>query len=147
MLSLVAADGRLDVAAGDGLLDGRWHTVSVRVEADAVTLSVTPDGGADNRSTAMKRESDKSGVAESISLEGTQTYNLRVGAGMVGCIKEGPGVRFTKTGTSVNSFAVRWDSCLLPSSCQGRTNLTISNNPSLRAYSSFPFHFFLKTFC
>ena len=47
-----------------------------------------------------------------------------VGSGLVGCIREGPGVRFTKNGTAVTSNDVKWgpgDNCLLPEKCSGGT--------------------------
>ena len=39
---------------------------------------------------------------------------------MVACVREGPGVRFTKAGVTVDSGAVSWAGCLLPYDCQGR---------------------------
>ncbi len=85
---------------------------------DSLTLSVSPDGGtASSSSAAMRREPDRSGVVGRARLSGSQ---LRVGASMVGCVREGPGVRFTRPGVAVGSFAVRWDRCLLPFDCKGK---------------------------
>ena len=49
---------------------------------------------------------------------------LSVGAGFIGCVREGPKVRFTKTSISVNSQHVKWGyggNCLLPYTCEGKT--------------------------
>ena len=53
-------------------------------------------------------------------LSASPQSGLRVGAGMVACVREGPGVRFTKAGVTVDSGAVSWAGCLLPYDCQGR---------------------------
>ena len=67
---------------------------------------------------------DLGDVLRSIDLS-QRNPSLRVGAGMVACIREGPGVRFTKAGVEVNSDAVVWSSgrCLLPETCSGRGNV------------------------
>jgi hypothetical protein len=51
---------------------------------------------------------------------------LRVGAGLIGCVREGPGVRFTKASAPVNSVAVTWGRCYLPETCSGRTSIFFS---------------------
>ena len=67
-------------------------------------------------------------VLSDFNLEVTSggSPELIVGSGLVGCVREGPGVRFTRNDTSlVNSQHVRWglgDNCLLPNTCSGKTN-------------------------
>ncbi len=137
LLTATSANGnggtaRLDAAAGAGLLDGRWHTATVRLESspadpsggDRVVLRVEPDGAGVSTGDEASRD-DPAGLFRRLNLRGSQ---LRVGAGLVGCVREGPGVRFTKPGVAVNSFAVRWDACLLPYTCQGKKTATNPKN-------------------
>ena len=69
-------------------------------------------------------------VLSDFNLEVTSggSPELIVGSGLVGCVREGPGVRFTRNDTSlVNSQHVRWglgDNCLLPNTCSGKTKLS-----------------------
>jgi hypothetical protein len=110
-------DGRsLDVVVGSDLLDGRWHTVALNVAQDSSKITVTVRSPGRNDDVAYSEQSD---VLRNVALSASSPQ-LRVGAGMVACIREGPGVRFTKSGVAVHSAAVSWDQCLLPYTCSGR---------------------------
>ena len=119
VLAITAADRRLNLVVSGtksnrNLLDGLWHTAEVKVTTDGskISLTVTASSGEENR-----QEQELDGLLEVLDLSGSQ---LRVGAGMIACIREGPGVRFTRRGTEVSSYAVDWDGCLLPYTCQGK---------------------------
>ena len=120
VLSLAVGDQTAEKYIGTELNDGQWHTVILRVgdEHDNVTVSVTHDG---DSSSETIDHNDLGVDVHSIDLH-SNNPQLRVGAGLVGCIREGPGVRFTKPSVAVNSVAVAWGRCLLPESCSGRTN-------------------------
>ena len=111
LLSITTGEATLRQTVGSGLLDGQWHTASVSVSpgADEITLGV--DSAKDT----------VAGQGELIRTANLTAPSLRVGAGMVACLREGPGVRFTKEGVAVNSFGVNWAGCFMPESCQGRT--------------------------
>jgi hypothetical protein len=47
------------------------------------------------------------------------TGQLRLGSGLVGCMREGPGVRLSGVGKVSGAAGVEWGSCLLPPSCSG----------------------------
>ena len=85
---------------GSGLLDGDWHTVKLEVGARDLTLSVSMRGG----ESVTETVADMEDVLTTFS----SSSQLRVGAGLVGCIREGPGVRFTKSGVAVFSDSVIW---------------------------------------
>lgn len=123
LLSITAGeDHRLDLGVGQGLLDGQWHSVSVEVNPDgALVLSVTQHGNTQERvASASAQAADAAPVLGVLDLGGANPQ-LRVGAGSVACLREGPGVRFTRPGVAINSVAVRWDGCLLPQTCSGKS--------------------------
>lgn len=136
-LTLTVLDKRVDLVAGTSLLDGQWHTVRVNVgpNMDQLTLSVTLDAEGTVDST-QRSASDLDGILRQLNLTAT-TPELRIGAGMIACIREGPGVRFTKAGIAINSQAVRWDRCLLPYTCTGKLGSPFLNelSRSPRAFS------------
>ena len=119
VLALAVGDLKIEESVGNGLNDGRWHTVVLRVgdDTDDVTVSVTHG---DASSTATIGQNELGGIVRNLDLR-SNNPQLRVGAGLVGCIREGPGVRFTKSSAPVNSVAVAWGRCLLPETCSGRT--------------------------
>ena len=115
-LGLTTSDSRADLLVGSDLLDGRWHTVLLELPASdptSLVLSVTLGDGTTDSETRSA-----GGVLAAADIS-TAASGLRVGAGMVACIREGPAVRFTK-GSAVHSVAVRWDGCPLPKTCKGR---------------------------
>ncbi len=121
VLRLTTGDERsLDVAGGSDLLDGLWHTVAVEVAHDQsrITLTVRSPGRPDDVAS-----SERADVIRDVSLS-AGSPQLRVGAGMVACIREGPGVRFTKPEVAVHSSAVSWQRCLLPYTCSGEMRKT-----------------------
>ena len=87
-------------------------------DSDDLTLSVTHGA---NSSTAQLGQSEIGNIVRDLDLRATNPQ-LRVGAGLVACIREGPGVRFTKPSAAVNSVAVEWGRCLLGETCSGRTH-------------------------
>jgi hypothetical protein len=67
--------------------------------------------------TAARLENASAVVAALEASAGSA--QVRLGSGLVGCIREGPGVRLSGRG-KVGGFAgVEWGSCLLPPSCSG----------------------------
>ena len=136
-LSLDAGQLRLEVSRGQNLSrslgvgadlsDGAWHTVRVGVAVGGtrLCLSVDTDMECDpprpgpsvlntvEDESLVARLEDAAPLLASLSLPG-----LQVGSGLVGCIREGPGLRFT-TGAITDQTGVTWGSCLLPDTCQG----------------------------
>jgi hypothetical protein len=114
ILSLVVDDARSEAVVEAGLLDARWHTVLISANEDSndLTVNVSNGGG--------------SAVLDGVKVQrldlSASSPQVQVGAGMVACIREGPGVRFTRG--SVNSVAVDWlsstETCLLPTTCSGK---------------------------
>ena len=97
-LTLTTASGpqTKEVSSVGPLTDGEWHTVAVTVRPGRMTVRLSPQGTEDVWDV------------EGFDLTAS-TSQLIVGSGMVGCVREGPGVRFTRNGTAtVNSNAVRW---------------------------------------
>ena len=134
--SLNAQNGDYSITRmiGSSLLDAKWHLVLFQIspQNDKITINIsgTPDTSSLNGDSSVNGDSvtiSSQDVSEALSVldlsRGTSP-ELRVGAGFVGCIREGPRVRFTKTGVSVISQHVKWGrggTCLLPNTCAGRT--------------------------
>lgn len=110
---------RIEEVVGSGLNDAHWHTVLLRVSesSDDLELSVTHG---QSSSTATIGQNVLGNIVRDLDLRANNPQ-LRVGAGIVACVREGPGVRFTKASAPVNSVAVAWGRCLLPETCSGRT--------------------------
>ena len=122
---------------GQGLSDGAWHTVRVGVAlgSSRVCLSVDTDVecdpprsgpnvlNTDEDQVNVKRMEAMESLLTSLNLTGSSTSVARssvvIGSEWVGCIREGPGLRFT-TGNIDTSNGVNWGSCLMPDTCQGR---------------------------
>ena len=142
LLSLESAGGgRHSLQVGSGLANGAWHTVRLATAADrsAICLSVDATGGdtecgprrtgpnivmgnettAASEDAAVRLEEGATGIIGALEIA-ARSSRLRLGTGLVGCIREGPGVRLSGRG-KVNVFAgVEWgDACLLPPSCTG----------------------------
>ena len=123
------------VSVGSGLSDGGWHTVRLGVAPDTRRLCVGVDtdqechspsssgqvrnGDQDSALDNVRRLDNMASLLTSLNF----TSPLRVGSGFVGCIREGPSLRFTKGGIE-NQVGVSWGSCLLPDSCQGKRLFT-----------------------
>ncbi len=143
-----AGSGRHIIQAGSGLANGAWHTVRLIVAADrsAVCLSVdtTTTAGSDtecsprrtgpsivlNETSAAVGGSEATAAALTGRLDNASalvtaleasaaTGQLRLGSGLVGCMREGPGVRLSGVGKVSGAAGVEWGSCLLPPSCSG----------------------------
>ena len=137
-LRLAGGQLRLEISRGQGnlsrslsvgaaLSDGAWHTVRVGVAVGGarLCLSVDTDRECDpprpgpsvlntgEDESLVTRLDDAAPLLASLSLAG-----LQVGSGLVGCIREGPGLRFT-TGAITDQTGITWGSCLLPDTCQG----------------------------
>ncbi len=113
VLNVVSGELRSEAIVEARLLDARWHTVflSVHPQTNDLTVNVSNGGG-----SAVLNGS----LVSSLDLS-TTSPQLRVGAGMVACIREGPGVLFSRR--VVSSSAVTWlssgQTCLLPQTCSG----------------------------
>ena len=134
--SLTAQNGDFAIAKslGSNLLDASWHTVLFHFspQNDIITINIsgTQDmngfRGVNGDSVEMSE-----GVSEALKvldLSKATSPELHIGAGFVGCIREGPKVRFTKPGVVVNSQHVKWGkggNCLLPNTCEGKSNVLI----------------------
>ena len=137
-LSLAAGQLRLEISRGQAnlsrtlgvgadLSDGAWHTVRVGVAVGGTRLCLSVDTDIEcdpprpgpsvlntgEDESLVARLDDAAPLLASLSLPG-----LQVGSGLVGCIREGPGLRFT-TGAITEQTGVTWGSCLLPDTCQG----------------------------
>ena len=116
MLRLTSDNQGSEAIVKAGLLDSKWHTVILKVDSDSsdLTVNVSNGGGSASMSGQIVRGLNFSSFSP----------QLRVGAGTVACIREGPGVRFTQSGLEVNSVAVHWiaptETCLLPTTCSGK---------------------------
>ena len=142
-LSLLAGQLELEVTeggltrtfpVGNSLSDGAWHTVRLAVapgSGDRICLSVDTDMECEEPSSGprvMNSLEDSGNVKKMDNMRNFLTSlgqdslssTVRVGSSLVGCIREGPGLRFT-TGAILESEAVTWGSCLLPESCQGES--------------------------
>ena len=134
--SLNAQNGDFSITRmiGSSLLDAKWHLVLFQIspQNDKITINIsgTPDTTSLNGDSSVNGDSvtiSSRDVSEALSVldlsRGTSS-ELRVGAGFVGCLREGPRVRFTKAGVSVISQHVKWGrggTCLLPNTCEGKT--------------------------
>ena len=130
---------RLEVKSGDlnrveevgsGLADGLWHTVRVGVAQGRTTLCLSVDSEEEcnppragpsvlnpQGEDSTKRFEGVESLLQALNLTGS---SMVLGSGMVGCMREGPGVRLT-TGNVETQVGVDWGSCLLPESCQGKS--------------------------
>ena len=145
-LSLSLNSGQLELAVtaggltrteqvGSSLSDGAWHTVRLSVapgSGDRICLSVDTDMECEEPSSGprvMNSLQDSGNVKKIDNMRSFLTAlsyssvpaTVSVGGGLVACIREGPGLRFT-TGAILASEAVSWGSCLLPESCQGESD-------------------------
>jgi len=113
---------------GSGLADGAWHTVRVGVAQGRTTLCLSvdseeecyqPRAGASvvnpQAEDSTKRLEGVESLLQALNLTGS---SMVLGSGLVGCMREGPGVRLT-TGNVENQVGVDWGSCLLTETCQG----------------------------
>ena len=142
-LSLIS--GRLEVVVngggqtrteqvGESLSDGAWHTLRLAVapgSGDRICLSVDTDMECEEPSSGprvMNSEEDSGNVKKMDNMrtiltslsQASVSATVKVGSSLVGCIREGPGLRFT-TGAILETEAVTWGSCLLPETCQGES--------------------------
>ena len=135
VLRLASSDQDLPAAEAvvkENLLDSRWHTIILSVDSESsdLTVNVSNGGGSANLSGQVVRGLNFSSLSP----------QLRVGAGTVACIREGPGVRFTQSGLHVNSNAVHWigpsEVCPLPTTCSGKPTLFEKFKFACLCYSS-----------
>ena len=120
----------IETVGAGSLADGAWHTVRVGVAVGGARLCLSVDSDVEcdpprpgpsvlnTPETGSVRRLDDLGP-----LLGSGGLNLTgevvVGRRLVGCIREGPGLRFT-TGDIESQAGVSWGACLLPDTCQGR---------------------------
>ena len=144
--SLTAENGdhRIDESIGTNLLDAKWHTVLFQVSSSNDKITIHLPGTPNISSSNVASSSDGASVVIS-NQEVSDLLNvldlsraspqLKVGTGFIGCIREGPKVRFSKLGVSKNSEYVKWGhgaNCLLPYDCSGKNCLSLQ---SLQAIS------------
>lgn len=123
---------------GAGLTDGAWHTVrlSVAPGQDRICLSVDTDMECEPPSSGprvMNSLEERSNVRRMDNMRDflasldtpTASPGVTVGTGLVACIREGPGLRFT-SGAIRDKVGVSWGSCLLPHTCQGESLSAVS---------------------
>ena len=117
-LSIITRDDRHDQKVGVGLLDGQWHTVTLEIGEDLDSIGLSVSVGEEVLSD-VQTDASFGDILRSVDLTSTR-QPLRFGTGMIACIREGPGLRFTKTGITVSGVAVNWKHCLLPFTCEGK---------------------------
>ena len=131
-LNAQKGDFAITKSLGSNLLDANWHTVLFQFspQNDIITINIsgTQDmngfGGVNSDSVNISSQ-DVSEALKVLDLSRATSPQLHIGAGFIGCIREGPKVRFTKPGVSVNSQHVKWGkggNCLLPNTCTGKKN-------------------------
>ena len=137
ILTIESGSERKSVEAGSNLADGDWHTVRIGVSANRTTLCLSVDASGPETECAPERTgptvvsganpltiSRIEAVQDLLTTLDLSAGQLRVGSGLVGCIREGPGLRFTEDRVRDNS-GVEWDHCLLPDSCAGKYSLSL----------------------
>ena len=124
-------DFAITKSLGSNLLDAKWHTVLFQFspQNDKITINISGTqegslGGEVVNSDSVNISSQEvSDALRVLDLSRATSPQLKVGSGFIGCIREGPKVRFTKAGASVNSKHVKWGkggNCLLPHTCTGK---------------------------
>ena len=125
-------DFAITKSLGSHLLDAKWHTVLFQFspQNDKITINIsgTQDthslsGDLVNGDSVNISSQEVSDALRVLDLSRATSPQLKVGGGFIGCIREGPTVRFTKAGVSVNSEHVKWGkggNCLLPNTCEGK---------------------------
>ena len=124
-------DQRRVLEAGSNLADGAWHTVRIGVSPGRTSLCLSVDGvGLDIECTeprtgpalvtpssqpALTRLDAVESILAALDFSGASSQ-LRVGSGLVGCVREGPGLRL---GGVADSSGITWGPCLLPQTCAG----------------------------
>lgn len=116
-LIIITRDDRHDQTVGEGLLDGQWHTVTLEIgdQLDSIKLSVSVG---EEVMSDVQSDASFGDILRKVDLTSTR-QPLRFGTGMIACIREGPGLRFTKPGITITDDAVNWKHCLLPFTCEG----------------------------
>ena len=138
ILTIESGEERRLLEAGSNLADGAWHTVRLGVSPNLTTLCLSVDGSGPETECLPARTGPtvvSGGSTFTLSrLEAVQEIlsnlnlagpagQLRVGSGLVGCIREGPGIRFTSERAVRDDFGVEWSHCFMPDTCQGRIKL------------------------
>ena len=140
-LTIERGDNRSSIESGSNLADGSWHTVRLGVSQNRTSLCLSVDalgpesecsqpnpGPAvvteQSENTSIRLENAES-ILSSLNLSGTSS-ELRVGSGLIGCIREGPGLRFTE-GRVSDSVGAEWSHCTLPDTCTGKPDLVKLN--------------------
>ena len=133
VLEIATGDERRVLEAGSNLADGAWHTVRLGVSPNRTTLCLSVDGtgqeteclpartgptvvSGGNSAVTISRLENIQEVLSSLSLAG----RLRVGSGLVGCVRQGPGIQFMDDRAVVVAVGVEWAHCILPDTCTGK---------------------------
>lgn len=163
LLTLESGEDRRSIETGANLADGAWHTVRLSVSSNRTSLCLSVDSAGPaaaecsqlragptvvaavppttaaaasvtpTTQAGQARLNDVQQVLTSLDLSDSGTAQLRVGSGLVGCVREGPGLRFSG-GRVSSSVGVEWAPCVLPASCSGYnwtvlTGVNLSSNP------------------
>ena len=135
LLRLQRGEESREASVGEGLADGAWHTVRLGVAVGRSALCLSVDAAPGSREAeCLPPASGPSLVAPAtlvpsplMRLEGVEALlsglnltggPLRVGGGVVACLREGPGL-LTSTGEVTDQAGVAWGPCLLPHTCDG----------------------------
>ena len=125
-LSLESGEERRTLVAGANLADGAWHTVRLGVSANQTAICLGVDGPVEwecgstpeSAPSSVSRLEDAASLLTSLQLAGASSQ-LRVGSGLVGCLSQGPQLRFSAANIA-DSAAVDWSTCAFPESCTGQ---------------------------
>jgi Laminin G domain len=135
LLVLETGATRHSLQVGGGLANGAWHTVRLVTAADRSAICLNVDGdaecgprrtgpsivmaaGNESATTTSARLEEAAGIVAALEAA-AGSAQLRLGSGLVGCVREGPGVRLSERG-KVGSFAgIEWGACTFPPSCAG----------------------------
>lgn len=137
LLTLESGEDRRSLEAGSNLADGTWHTVRLGVSLNLTTVCLSVDGvGPDTEctqprtgptvvtqtsETTVSRLENAETLLSSLNLSGSSSQ-VRVGSGLVGCLRQGPGLRFTE-GRVTDFSGVEWAPCVMPDTCAGGTRV------------------------
>ena len=157
-LRLTLTDGvdQRVLESGSGLADGAWHTVRLGVSPSRTTVCLSVDAvGPDTEcaeprtgpavvtpvsQNVVARMEAADSLLAMLDFASSSTSGLRLGGGgLVGCVREGPGVRL---GGLADSSAIMWGPCLLPQTCSGKTIICIVFVLVATEFPPFPTVFF-----
>lgn len=137
LLEIATGDERKVLEAGSNLADGAWHTVRLGVSPNRTTLCLSVDGTGQETECLPARTGPTvvSGGNSAVTISRLENIQevltslrpaagrLRVGAGLVGCIRQGPGIQFKGDRAVIVAEGVEWAHCILPDTCTGKQSI------------------------